>query len=147
MNKRLIAIIILIIYIAILINVVVFKNIPTIHIGHMMFRFGGRETIHPANFVPFKNILSYLLDKHGMIIGFINIAGNIIPFIPVGLLIPFVYKNVTWQKVVLIALALTLVFELTEVVFHIGIFDIDDIILNTFGVLIGYWVWKLFATI
>jgi glycopeptide antibiotics resistance protein len=30
-----------------------------------------------------------------------------------------------------------------EVVFRVGIFDVDDIILNAFGVMIGYWAYAM----
>lgn len=51
----------------------------------------------------------------------------------------------TWQKSLILAAAVGLSMEGLEVVFRVGIFDIDDVILNAFGVMIGYWVFAIFV--
>jgi glycopeptide antibiotics resistance protein len=57
MKKSLIAILILIAYSAVLIKVIVFKNLPLIRIGSLMIKFGGTQQ-GPANLVPFKTIFA-----------------------------------------------------------------------------------------
>lgn len=67
-----------------------------------------------------------------------NIIGNITMFIPVGIVWPICYKelNRIW-KVVLAGFGFTLLIEITQLPFYGRCSDIDDIILNTSGVLIG----------
>lgn len=146
MKKRLIPSIILIAYIALLIKVMVFKDIPTIHVGQLMLNFGGTDGGHPANFMPFATIGPYLLGYKGWIIAGINLIGNIILLVPVGFLIPCIYRKVTWRKVLLLAIASGLVIETMQTVLHVGIFDIDDVILNALGVMIGYWKFLILIT-
>ena len=142
MQKHLIPLFTLIAYSAVLIKIMVFRDIPVIRIGHLMFNFGGADANGQANFVPFKTILSYLLGEKGLIIVGINLVGNIVLLVPFGFLVPFVYRNMTWKKSLVLAIATPLLIEGLQVLLHLGIFDIDDVILNSLGVMIGYWIFK-----
>lgn len=125
-------------YSALLIKVMVFKDIPLIRVGHLMFNFGGADANGQANLVPFKTILPYLLGYKGWIIAGINLAGNVGLLVPIGFLLPFVYRDVTWKKSLILAAAAGLAIEGLQVAFRVGIFDIDDVLLNALGVMIGY---------
>lgn len=138
MKKHLISVLILISYCAFLIKVMVFKDIPLIKIGSLMLNFGGTNAENPANFIPFKTILPYLLGDKGLIIAGINLVGNIVLLVPVGFLMPLVYRNLNWQKATLLAVVSGLAIEIMQVLLRVGIFDIDDVILNALGFLIGY---------
>nr|WP_294869730.1 VanZ family protein [uncultured Pedobacter sp.] len=144
MKKHLISTFILIAYSAILIKVMVFKDVPLIRIGSLMIYFGGSQT-GPANLVPFKTILVYLLGEKGLIIGGINLIGNIILLVPVGLLGPLAFPNITWKKMLALAVAAGFAIEGLQVILSVGIFDIDDVILNGLGVIIGYWAFTVLA--
>lgn len=104
-----------------------------------MLNFSGTDGNHAPNFVPFKTILPYLLGYKGFIIASVNLLGNIALLIPIGFLIPFIYSNITWKKSLILAITAGLSIEVMQVVLGVGIFDIDDIILNALGVMIGYW--------
>jgi glycopeptide antibiotics resistance protein len=130
-------------YGALLIRFVVFKAIPVIRIGHLRFRFAGTHT-GPGNFVPFKTIVPLLTGQGNQLIAMVNLFGNIIPFMPIGLLAPRIVRSFSWQKALVLGLATGLTFEGMEVVFRVGIFDIDDVILNAFGVMVGYGVFVMF---
>jgi glycopeptide antibiotics resistance protein len=143
--KRIIPAIILTAYGAILIKVMVFKDLPTIRIGHLMFRFGGTDASHQANLVPFKTIVPYLFGNQGLIIGGVNLLGNVALLVPIGLLAPLVFKNMTWKKSLALAVASGLTIEIMQVVLQLGIFDIDDVILNALGVMVGYWAFQIIA--
>ena len=68
----------------------------------------------------------------------INILGNMAMFIPVGLIWPFCFKQLnTVGKTVLAGAAFTLFIEITQLPFYSRCSDIDDLILNTLGVLVG----------
>src|SRR4030095_5164341 len=145
MTKRVIVTILLIAYIAILIKVMVLKDMPLVRIGPLMLNFSGTDTGHAPNFVPFKTILPYLLGYKGLIIAGVNLVGNIALLVPIGFLVPFLYRKMTWKKSLVLAVTAGLTIEVLQVVLGVGIFDIDDIILNALGVMIGYWVFSILA--
>ena len=98
-----------------------------------------------ANFVPFKTILPQLRGEPRWSTAIINLVGNTVLFVPVGFLVPWVYRKMTWQKSLALAVAVGLTMEGMEGVFRIGIVDVDDVILNAFGVVSGYWVFTFWV--
>ena len=92
------------------------------------------------NFVPFKEILRYDL---GTGLFYKNIFGNMLLFVPYGI---FIAKYVNLKQpivVTLIAFITSLSIEVIQ--FLIGrVFDVDDIILNVVGCLLGYCIYRLF---
>lgn len=89
-----------------------------------------------SNFVPFKEIFRYSIGSHRFIS---NVLGNIMLFIPFGFLSSYLLKNRKFS----IATILTVIASLTieTVQYYIGrVFDIDDIILNLVGGIIGFLV-------
>jgi glycopeptide antibiotics resistance protein len=145
--KRFASIFILAIYSALLIKVMVFKDIPVIRIGHLMFNFGGTDATGQANFIPFKTILPYFFGYKGAIIAGINLIGNIALLVPVGLLAPFIYQKMSWGKSLALGLGYGLAIEGLQVILRVGIFDIDDVILNALGVVLGYLAFVIIAKI
>lgn len=123
----------------------VFKDMPTIQIGQLMLNFSGTNAGHGPNFVPFKTILPYLLGHKGLIIAGINLIGNIALLIPIGFLVPCINQKLNWKNSLFIAIISGLTIEMMQVVLGVGIFDIDDILLNALGVMIGYWAFLIFA--
>jgi glycopeptide antibiotics resistance protein len=143
MKNRLLSSILLLAYGAILVKVMVLKDVPMIRIGSIMLNFGGTQVGDP-NYVPFKTILPYLLGENGFLIGALNIGGNIAFLIPIGFLLPFVFTRIDWKRSLVVAVLSGMTIELTQVFLHIGIFDIDDVILNGLGVMVGFWLFLLF---
>lgn len=139
MKKHLIATILLIVYCAILFKVMVLKDLPVIRIGHLRLKFGGAHEGN-ANLIPFKTIIPYLLGKGGFIISGLNIIGNIFLLVPIGFLVPISFQRINWTNALILAFATGFSIELLQVVLQVGIFDIDDVILNGIGVLLGYWL-------
>ena len=78
----------------------------------------------------------------GMKYVILNFAGNVIAFIPFGYLLPkMVKKKPRLFHTVLFSFEFSLLVELTQLISRTGSFDVDDLILNTFGGLIGYIVY------
>lgn len=69
----------------------------------------------------------------------VGLAGNFLLFVPIGFFLRFFIprKNFT---VWLYGLALSITIELTQLLFHIGVCDIDDVILNVAGTYAGIGV-------
>ena len=69
---------------------------------------------------------------------------NILLFVPFGYLLPLLWKRADrWWKVVLCGFVLSLLIELTQLVTHLGMFDLDDLMNNSLGVFLG---WDCFCT-
>src|SRR2546423_15287045 len=98
MKKPVISTLILIAYCAILIKVMVFKHITRIRVGSLILNLAGTNAGHGPNYVPFKTIVPYLLGFKAWIIAGVNLGGNIALLIPIGFLVPFVFRNMTWKK-------------------------------------------------
>ena len=68
----------------------------------------------------------------------INIIGNVAMFIPVGLIWPLCFKKLdTLGKTILAGAGFSLFIEITQLPFYDRCSDIDDLIMNTAGVLMG----------
>ena len=89
------------------------------------------------NFMPFREILRYTWgSKHFMW----NVVGNIIIFIPFGFIVSLVIDSKRVGKPLIATLISSLTIELVQL--FIGrSFDIDDIILNCTGGIIGYFLY------
>lgn len=75
---------------------------------------------------------------------FLNVAMNIAAFAPFGFFLPIIStKNKKFLNIFLLSLELTLMIELLQLVFKVGIFDVDDILMNTMGGAIGYSVYYI----
>lgn len=139
----------LVAYGVILIRFVVFKAIPTIRLGHVRLRFAGPHT-GPANLIPFKTIAPQLMGHGNHLIDMVNLMGNIIPFLPIGILAPLAFPSISstswsWRKALVLGVATGLTMELMELIFRVGIFDVDDVMLNALGVMVGYGVFVMFG--
>ncbi len=64
--------------------------------------------------------------------------GNVVVLAPFGFLLVIQYQKLKVGSVLLIGLVIGIILELLQVIFKSGILDIDDIILNSLGVVIGY---------
>ena len=92
-----------------------------------------------TNLTLLKTIKLYLRSANS--ISVVNILGNIVAFIPMGLFagIPFKKKRDIFLCAITIAL-ISLLFETIQLLFMVGSFDVDDILLNTIGGVIGFLI-------
>lgn len=98
----------------------------------------GYEVSGEYNFVPFKTVSLYLSGEPTWTVAWNNLAGNFAPFILLGLLLPLAVKRpLEGTAIAAISLGTGTVVELAQAVFHMGVFDIDDIILNALGIATG----------
>lgn len=74
----------------------------------------------------------------------LNIIGNIAMFIPGGIILPVLYKKLDrFWKVTAAGALISLCIELLQLPFRTRATDIDDLILNTLGAMIGYGIYAL----
>ena len=89
------------------------------------------------NFIPFKEILRY---KYTSNLFYKNVLGNMLLFVPFGYFVNNILKN----KKIFINILVTLITSLSTEIIQMNIgrsFDIDDIILNVCGGIIGYLIY------
>ena len=76
----------------------------------------------------------------------LNIYGNILCFVPLGFYFSWIYskKRALFIKILLMSFFFSFTIECIQLFCMIGIFDVDDLILNTFGGVLGYIFYKIF---
>lgn len=96
-----------------------------------------------SNFIPFKEMFRYEI---GSPLFFKNVIGNMLMFMPYGFFISF-YINLRKDDIaLLLALIASSIIECIQLL--IGrVFDIDDIILNVIGGMIGFYIYDLLCKI
>ena len=73
-----------------------------------------------------------------------NIAGNGVMFVPTGIILPILYKNLdSFWKTLLAGAGISLCIEILQLPFASRASDIDDLILNTAGVVVGYGIYAV----
>ncbi len=97
--------------------------------------------VYQYNLIPFKEIKRFwihrdVLDTRAVML---NLMGNIVAFIPFGMLLPALFQKCrNFFLTVLFSMEFSLCVEVIQLVCKVGIMDVDDIILNTAGGIIGY---------
>lgn len=95
------------------------------------------------NFTPFKEMFRYTLGSNLFIK---NVIGNMVMFMPYGFFIGYFLKINKVSVVLLLSMLVSTSIEVIQG--YIGrVFDIDDIILNVIGSIIGFLIYKLFNKI
>ena len=93
-----------------------------------------------VNLKPIVNILRF--DTMEDLI--LNLTGNFAMFIPTGIMVPLIYKKIsTFGKVTLTGFLLSLTIEILQLPFAVRATDVDDLILNTAGCMVGFWIYAL----
>ena len=126
----------------------------------IVFKYGSRRTweilagwspeavqahLETANYEPFRMIRLYL--RHwGRIprLAFANLVYNVAAFVPFGILVPLLRRGSGYLLITVLSAALfSLFLEGVQLVTLLGEFDVDDLLLNTLGAVLGvmlYWL-------
>lgn len=99
-----------------------------------------RLELLPEMLVPLQEITRTF--KTGLDIQWLLLLGNVVMFMPLGFFPALLWRGWRWWKSLLVGCCASFAIEFTQ--FFIGRFtDIDDVILNTTGALVGYWLYRL----
>ncbi|MBE6759529.1 MAG: VanZ family protein [Ruminococcaceae bacterium] len=91
-----------------------------------------------VNFVPFV----YLFDYPEMRDAILNLVGNIAMFIPLGIVWPSVFRELnTHTRAIAAGVGVSLCIEILQLPFFDRASDIDDLLLNSFGYILGYGIY------
>lgn len=103
---------------------------------------------YKSNLVLFREIRRFIIyrDRVGIEGFIVNIFGNILGFAPFGFFLPLLCRR--YRRFYIVA-AFSLLFSLSiesiQLLFKVGIFDVDDLFLNTVGGMSGYLFYKIAA--
>lgn len=93
------------------------------------------------NLEPFKEIRRFWIyrERLGWRTVIINLLGNVVWFMPFGFFLPVISRRgELWYNTVLLGFCFSLCIETVQLIFKVGSFDVDDMILNTLGAVLGY---------
>ena len=136
------------VYILILIKLIVFKY-PWDYLMDIVKSWEKGvvlEGLATANFTLGKSIRMYIkyFNKFPFWNGFANLVGNILVFVPFGFLLPKAYPGCgRWWRVLYCAVGIVMCIELFQLFSAFGAFDVDDILLNVSGSVIGYGIFAV----
>lgn len=131
------------VYILILVKLIVFKypyerlvDIAASWSSDVVF-----EGLGNANFVPLKTIKMYI-KYSDRLNSFENLAGNILAFVPFGMMFPLTQMRLRRFDIVFInGFVLVMGIEVFQLISAFGAFDVDDVILNCLGIVLGYVIY------
>ncbi len=96
------------------------------------------------NLMPLSTIKNYFIyfDHYNFNTWLINIGGNLLVFIPFGLCLPIAFR---WGfgKTMINFIVFISTLEVLQMVTRRGSLDVDDVLLNSLGVAVGYGMYKL----
>ena len=97
-----------------------------------------KDLVYYVNLIPFKTINSIVTSDINLFHKVYNLIGNLIAFMPLSFLL--IVKDKKYIKIgnqIMILLPLVFFIEVIQLITMVGRFDVDDIILNTVGGIIG----------
>lgn len=124
-KDQIVSIVLLIIFLVYLFLVFYITGIDSIY-------YWDSPSLDTINIIPFDSLgeISYFL--------------NIILFIPFGFLIPLIWDNYkVLNKTIFLGFSCSLIIEFLQL-FCGRATDIDDLMMNTLGSILGYFIWKIF---
>lgn len=112
-------------------------------------------TTYQYNLEPFRELKRYLLHRSqiGNGLFLINVVGNVAAFMPFGFLVPVMYREQRGMRtynghffrsfvfVSFLGFLMSLAVETVQLVTKVGCFDVDDLFLNTIGVMAGFFIY------
>lgn len=99
-----------------------------------------------VNLIPLNSYFHYAKNTYLMEVAAINIL-NVILFFPLGLLLGLGFRRMTWRKALLLCLGMSISIELLQLIFLRGHCEVDDVIHNVAGCMMGYMTAAMFKAI
>ena len=104
-------------------------------------RFGRPAARIAPQFVPLRTTLEQW--RAGAWPFVYHVVGNLTWFMPLGLLLPLLRPSARWRQALLVGAGLSLLVEGYQFLFGTGAPDVDDLLLNALGTLLGYGLSRL----
>lgn len=108
------------------------------------FLFLKRTSFQSVNLIPFRTILDYLTgDIIARAFAPSNLIGNLVLFLPLGVYVTLLNPNKRISVNTGLIALISVIVEIAQYLFKVGATDIDDVILNTVGGLVGILIFKV----
>lgn len=120
----------LLVYLGVLLRITVFRSD---FLAHPLFRDGQ------VLWVPFVSL--YRILRNSIPYFIYLFVGNLIWFVPLGLLLPVLTG--CGKKVIGWGFLLSLLIECCQFIFGTGVTEVEDLILNTAGAAMGYGLYRI----
>ena len=92
------------------------------------------------NLIPLVYLFDYEISREALI----NVIGNTAMFLPIGIIWPSLFRKLdTPAKVISAGIGLSVCIEILQLPFFDRVTDIDDLLLNSLGFLMGFGIWLL----
>lgn len=104
------------------------------------------EREYAYNLEPFREIRRFwrYREELGFWAVFTNLAGNVICFVPFGAILPVLnHKARNFFVITFLSFEFSLLVECAQLVSKVGSFDVDDLMLNTLGGVLGFLVFTV----
>ena len=142
--KRKILMGILVLYSACMLVLLFHRELPELVLPY------GQLLRQQLNLVPGRTLALYWrLLRHSrryfVLWAAFNLAGNVVMFVPLGALLPAVFPKLRrFWKTGLSSLLLIAGVETVQLLTLLGSCDVDDLLLNLLGVVLGYGIFRIF---
>ena len=103
--------------------------------------FARYSSVDSYNLIPFKSIIR-IFQNGSLYSIIINIFGNLLVFAPLEYFLIELFNIKKFSMNLIISFVIILLVELLQYIFKVGVLDIDDLILCTFGMNVFYIVYK-----
>ncbi len=102
------------------------------------------NSISSYNLMPFKELFRY---DFGTTLFYKNIVGNLVLFVPFGLFVSYYLKTKHIGLIFLLSLISSVTIEFAQRLIVGRVFDVDDIILNVAGGIVGYFIYVIIEAV
>ena len=110
-------------------------------------RSGVMQDYH-YNITPFQEIERFWKYREQLgLMSYINLFGNVLIFVPFGFMEPLTSKKRSFWATLIDGCLVSLSVEIFQFITKVGRFDVDDLMLNTTGVALGYVCFLVWNTI
>lgn len=109
----------------------------------------GEMQEYRYNLVLFNEIKRFweYREQLGVYAMFTNLFGNVLIFVPFGFFMPMASRYRSFFSTLFYSFGLSLCVETFQLVTKVGSFDVDDLLLNTIGGVLGYIIFMICAAI
>lgn len=131
------AILLFLIYFAVLFYFLFFSEEMGRTYSERMYRYNLIPFLEMKRFIEYRKVL-------GTEAVVLNIVGNVVAFMPFGFFLPIFSSRCRYfLNTSFYTFELSLLVELLQLVTKVGSFDVDDLILNTLGGVLGFWIYYI----
>lgn len=115
-------------------------------LGYLVFfaRRRRHRIIRSVYLIPIKSTISQYREfvQFDPLKFYTDLFGNLLLFVPVAFVVRFLFPRTKNWQVILFGFLLSVSIEVLQYVFEVGYSEIDDVIVNTLGTILGLCLYK-----